>query len=173
MFHWERSRDDVKVFSLEDKIVVIYGTVNPMVAPGIDAPKGTMFIQQPPGTAADATFWIKKGLGPTEWDTWDAGNITGVVVIPPSNTKNIDSFPVSQFSSANYLIDVDNGVSKSQTFNINCKVKGSSADYSRYGKVGVGMNFSINISSDGVTYTFDITNNESSAITVKYERLAI
>jgi len=174
MPHVEQSFENYRVLSIADEIIFYYGWNNPNDGNGTPASRGTIFIEKT-CDSNNATLWIKKeDNDPKSWDTWGVGDSTGSVVITPMATQTIDTFALADFTTAKWLINMVDGVSKSQSYTMEARAYGTDTDYTRYGIIGTrNMLFHTGLTSDGTTFTFNITNYESNSITVKYRRMAI
>lgn len=173
MVRVERSFDNKKVLSIDDKVVIMYGEANPNLGNGTHASKGTLFVEEPP-SSLEAVFWIKRHTSdPRSWETWDTSFATNSVLIPPSQTRTIDTVALADFTTYRWLVDITDSISKTQSYQMIGRTRGTDVDYSRFAILGEKVFFSISLTSDGTYLTYDITNNEANAITVKHQRQAV
>jgi len=170
----ESSFQNPRVFSINDEFIVIIGWENPNNGVGTNADKGTLFIEKTCNSDS-ATFWIKKNSAdPQSWNTWSQGSSSGSVVIAPSATQTVDTVAIVDYDTAKWLININDGISKSQSYTMEARAKGIETKYTRYAIIGdKNLQFTTFITSDGTTMIFSIQNNELNPVTVKYNRIAI
>jgi len=169
----EKSFQNPRVFSINDEFIVIVGWNNPNDGPGTHADKGTLFIEKT-CSSDNGTLWIKKqSSDPKSWDTWVSGIVTGSVVVAPAATETIDTVLLATYDTMDWIINVNDHVSKSQAFKQYARANGTNVDYTQFAVLGDKMSFVNSITSDGTSMTYQVTNNEANSITVKYRRVAI
>lgn len=168
----EQSFDNKNVLSLGDRVVLVFGSRNPNDEQ-FKGNKGIIFVEQPAQEGEQAVLWIKRSNQDNQsWETWE-NVVTNSVVVGPGNTEEVDKFALADFTTSQWLMDLDDGTSKKQSFEMLGQAKGTAVDYTRFAILGDKIDFDILLSSDGTEMKLEMKNNESNAITIKYRRRAI
>jgi hypothetical protein len=98
--------------------------------------------------------------------------IEGSDTVLPSSSKDVDSVDITAKNTAKWLLQIKYG-SNYHSCEILAREKSLTVDFTRFAKIGDYINYTYNITSDGLSMKLRITNNESSSIDVKFLRMNI
>ena len=100
--------------------------------------------------------------------------ITSQTVISASANTVVDSITLSQYHSAEWIVDIyDSVAGNREASKVIAREENLSALFSQYATVGDTIAYVITFTSDGTSMSFKIQNNESNDITVRVRKFEV
>lgn len=93
------------------------------------------------------------------------------IIVDPLETKNIDTIPLNEFKSIQYMITVwDDAVSKFKTLQMTVIQQGSDVNDSIRGKMGTGIAFCVEAKKSGSDMNLEFINQENFNVNIHFAK---